>query len=221
MKKQLFISFLFLSITSLFSQKDSLSISPKYWEDQLYISVTYNTFYNQPNTIDPSEVSYGVSFGYIKDIPLNKKNTFALGIGLGYNYDFFKHSLIVDAGNNFSTNEGVSNNNLNLHNLEFPLQLRWRTSDNTTYSFWRIYLGAKLNYNLLNTFSYTLDSQDIEFKNLDNYNKFQTGIELSIGYGTFSFYTYYGITPIFDNVTFDNENVDSKIIKLGLIFYLL
>lgn len=221
MKKFIEVIFLLLVTSNIFSQKDSLDVNSKYWEDQLYINITYNIFNNQPEDVSTSEFSYGLSFGYIKDIPLNKKNTFAFGIGLGYNYDLFTHSLVVNNTNNFTVNEAISSNKLKTHNIEFPLQIRWRTSDAVTYSFWRIYAGVRISYNLANKFSYTLEDEDFNFNNIDNYNRLQTGIELSVGYGAFNLYTYYGLSSVYDNATYNAENIDTSILKLGLIFYLL
>ena len=195
MKEKLLISFFLFINAIVFSQIDSLTVNNAYWEDQLYINVTYNIFNKQPDNVNDSELSYGIAFGYIKDIPLNKQNTFALGVGLGYNYDLFNHSLVVNDTDTFSIGN-VSSNNLKNHNIEFPVQIRWRTSDAVTYSFWRIYTGFKVSYNLYNKFSYTLDSEKFTFKNIENYNKLQTGIELSVGYGAFNLYVYYGLTPI-------------------------
>lgn len=221
MKKHILIFTFFLATFNLLSQKDSLTVNEKYWEDQLYITTAYNILNNQPSELDASKVSYGFALGYIRDIPLNKKRTFALGIGLGYNYDFYTHSLIVDENETFSFDNTTTSNRINLHNLEFPIQLRWRTSDAVTYSFWRVYLGLKLSYNLSNKFSYTSNGNDISFKNIDSFNKFQSGLELSVGYGAISFYTYYGLTPIYEDAFINSKTINTTTLKVGLIFYLL
>jgi len=220
MKKHFILFYFFISSITLFSQNDSLKVNQSYWEDQLYINVTYNLLYNQPENVEASKVSYGVSFGYIKDIPLNKSNTFALGIGVGYNYDLYSHSLVYQEGV-FVINDETSSNRMRLHNLEFPLQIRWRTSDAVTYSFWRVYLGMKLNYNMSNKFSYQEGGVNYESKNIDIYNSFQSGLELSAGYRGFNFYIYYGLLPIYNEAILNDENINSRVLKLGLIFYLL
>ena len=215
-----YLLFFFGNTISVFAQKDSLNINDSYWEDQLYINITYNIFRNQPEEVNPSKVSYGVGIGYIKDIPLNKRNTFALGLGLGYNYDLYTHGIVVE-GDDFSVSENIPTNKINLHNLEIPIQIRWRKSDAITYSFWRVYFGPKITYNFSNKFRYTIGEEDFEFKNINNYNKLQTGLELSFGYGPFNFYTYYGLSPFYDNAILNNQTIDTKVLKLGLIFYLL
>jgi len=221
MMKSYLILIFFICYTNCFSQKDSLHIGDTYWEDQLYLSVTYNILNNQPTGVGSSDVSYGLSLGYIKDIPFNKEGKIALGLGFGYNYDVFRHSLVFNETSTFSVNDNVSSNRIRLHNIEFPLQLRWRTSDIETYSFWRIYAGVRLTYNFSNRFSYILDDIESVYKNIDYYNKFQTGLELSAGYGAFNFYIYYGLTPIYENATYDAKTLNTGIAKFGLIFYLL
>ena len=95
MKKELLVYVLLIFSLGMYAQIDSLKIGDSYWEDQLYVNVTYNILVNQPEGLENSQLSYGVGLGYIKDLPLNKQNTFALGVGLGYNYDFYNQSLVV------------------------------------------------------------------------------------------------------------------------------
>ncbi len=218
MSKFLYISFLFFSL-SLFAQKDSLQLGDCYLEDQIYASVTYNQLFNQPKNVGPSGFSYGISVGYIKDLPLNKRGNWAMGIGLGYNYDKFNHLLnvgyLTDIGNHT-----LSSNKIALYNIEIPIQLRWRTSDAVTYSFWRIYAGLRLSYNIYNSFQFEINNKSFEKSNIDTYNKFQTGLELSAGYGKINFFMYYGLMPMYD-ASIDDKKIDTKIAKFGMIFYLL
>ncbi|MGB1041974.1 MAG: porin family protein [Tenacibaculum sp.] len=207
----------------MYSQKDSLQVGDKYWEDQLYINVSYNILNNQPNELSKSGFSFGFSGGYIKDIPFNVKGKTALGVGVGYAFDSFNHSLRVVKSNPnaFQVADGITANKLKTHSLEFPIQLRWRTSDVNTYSFWRVYAGVKLSYNLSNTFSYSDVNTVVSLNNIEEYNNWQTGLTLSAGYGTFNFYMYYGLTPILKNAALNGNAIDTKIIKIGLSFYLL
>ena len=211
----LLLSFLFS--LSLFSQKDSLELGDKYLEDQLYFGVTYNQLYNQPDAVLGSGCSYGVSGGYIRDISLVKSGKVALGIGVGYAYDTFNHgykvtglsnSIAIEVDPTITTRSGLT-----LHSLEFPFEIRWRTSDANKYKFWRIYTGLKMSYNFKNSIEYSGNS----YENFDQYNKVQYGLTLAAGYSTFNFSIYYGLTPLFDGVS----SIDTKQIKLGILFYIL
>lgn len=209
-----FFTLIFLSFSYLiFSQKTNLP--ERYWEDQLYASVTYNTLNNQPSNLSKNKFSYGIGFGYIKDIPFNRLGKWALGLGLGYGFDVFNHKMHIDNSENFSPS--TNDNKLYLHNLEFPIQLRWRNSDAKKYAFWRIYGGVRLSYNINNT--YSSDTKTI--KNIKAYNKFQTGLELSVGYNSINFYIYYGLNPLFKDVKINNEQINTRIARLGVIFYIL
>ncbi|MFY7670325.1 porin family protein [Tenacibaculum sp. MEBiC06402] len=203
------------------AQRDSLRLGQKYWEDQLYMAISYNVMRNQPESAETTGFSYSLSFGYIKDVPFTKKGNFSAGLGVGYSYSSFNHDLQVVDDNTLQIADGIVANKLKTHNLEFPIQFRWRTSDAVTYSFWRVYAGLNLSYNLNNSFSYELNTQAVEFSNIPIYNKFQSGLELSAGYGAFNFYFYYGLSPVYQNVEINGDEVTSKITKFGLIFYLL
>lgn len=221
--KNITLLFLMLLVTmSSFSQKDSLTIGDKYWEDQLYVDITYNLLVSQPKELNSTGFSYGLALGYIKDIPFNKGGKTALGIGVGYSYDLFNHNLKVIQNNDYQVGSDISSNQIKLHNLEIPLQVRWRSSDANTYSFWRLYAGVKVLYNLSNNFSYTTSTNDnVGFSNIPKYNPWQTGLSLSAGYGTFNFHAFYGLSPMFKGATLNDKAINSKIVRLGLSFYLL
>ena len=218
--KHLFYIFIF-TCSFCYAQIDSLKIGDKYLEDQLYLGVSYDLMLNQPKGTPSTSFSYSLSVGYIRDFPLNKRGNFALGAGLGYGFNSFNHGIQVVDENTIQIGNDVSSNKLRLHNLEIPVQIRWRTSDAVTYSFWRVYAGVKMTYNFSNNFSYNLNNNAFQFSNIPIYNRFQTGLDLSVGYGTFNFYMYYGLTPVYKDVMINNESVNSNIIKLGLIFYIL
>ena len=207
----------------VFSQKDSLQIRDRYWDDQLYINISYNTLNNQPAGVSKSGFSFGISGGYIKDIPFVKSGKLGLGIGLGYGFDSFNHNLKIVKGssNSFQIDNNITQNKFKVHNIEMPIQFRWRSSTANTYSFWRFYTGVKLSYNISNHFTYSDSGTNISISNLDEYRKFQTGFIVSAGYGTFNFHIYYGLNPIFKRATLNDNTVDTNIIRFGLSFYLL
>ena len=224
MKKLLFFLLAFLSF-SLFAQKDSLSLGDKYLEDQLYFSVSYNQLFNQPKTVIGSGFSYGLNAGYIKDISLVKSGRIALGVGIGYAYDSFKHgykvthqnnTVIIDVDPNVLVTSG-----LKLHSVEVPFEIRWRTSNANKYKFWRVYTGFKISYNLKNTIDFSSNNQLNSYDNIERFNKFQYGLTLAAGYSTFNFSLYYGLTPLLKSSTLGTNPINTKVLKLGLIFYIL
>ena len=221
-----FILLYFLVIPFLtFAQKDSLSLGDRYADDQIYFSVSYSQLYDQPTGITKSNFSYALSGGFIKDIILNKSGTIAIAGGIGLGYDFFNHELKVDEvdGTNVFTNDITTTKNIfKSYNLEFPFELRWRTSNAIKYNFWRIYTGVKFLYNLDNNFQYIdVNSNLIKYRKVSSYNKLQYGLTLSAGYDAFTMNVFYGLSPVFKNGLLNEKVVDTKILKFGLIFYFL
>ena len=218
-----FYSFVFPMV--IFSQKDSLSLGDAYADDQIYLSVSYSQFNDQPSTITKSNFSYSLSFGFMKDIILNKTGTLAIAGGFGYGFDFFNHKLKIDELNSeivFNRGNLMSDNVFKAHNLEFPFEIRWRTSTAKKYNFWRVYSGVKFLYNLNNQFQYTnTNSSQIKYSNISSYNKLQYGLTISAGYDAFSINVFYGLTPIYENASINGESIETKILKFGLTFYFL
>ncbi len=224
MRRLLNVLTVLLFTLSINAQKDSLQLGDKYLEDQIYLDFTYNVLRKQPKDSKASSFSYGISAGYIRDISLVKSGRVAFGVGVGYGYDSFSHSLkVAEDGNGYSfelTNS--TDNKLSLHNLEMPIQFRLRTSDSKTYSFWRVYSGVKLTYNLSSRLTYQNNNVAVPITDVDFYNRFQVGLTLAAGYGTFNFHLYYGLTPIFKSTAILNgATIDTKVFKLGLSFYIL
>lgn len=223
--KKLFSILLTILSFSLYAQKDSLRLGDKYLEDQLYITISYNQLFNQPNAVIGSGFSYGLNTGYIRDISLIKSGKLALGVGIGYAFDSFNHGYKITSQNNTVIVDAdpsiVTTSKLKLHSLEFPFEIRWRTSNANKYKFWRIYTGFKISYNLKNTLEYTSNSVLNEYSNIERFNKIQYGLTVSAGYSTFNFSLYYGLTPLLKSSTLGTNPINTKVLKLGLIFYIL
>lgn len=224
MKKLFLFLFLYCLSGQVIGQKDSLQLGDRYSEDQLYFLISYNQLFDQPSQLSGSGFSYGLSGGFIKDISINKQGTVALGLGIGYNFDSFNHGLKVTEVNNevtFEVDNTLTSNKLNIHNLEFPLEIRWRNSDAQTFSFWRVYAGVKASYNLSNSFEFDDGTQNQAYKNVSRFNDWQFGLTLSLGYNALTAHVYYGLNPILENSTIGTTDISTKIIRIGLIFYWL
>ncbi|MDN3618572.1 porin family protein [Polaribacter undariae] len=225
MKTALTLFIILINAIGSFAQKDSLNLGDRYAEDQIYVAVSYAQFVDQPQEIFKSNFSYGLSVGFLKDVILNKQGNVSIAVGVGYGFDFFNHELKVEEINNttvFSSDATISANLFKSHNLEFPLEFRWRTSTANKYSFWRIYGGIKFSYNFSNKFQFDDENGNtFKYQDVSNYNKLQYGLTLSTGYDEFNINLYYGLTPVFENSTINGEVINTKILKFGLIFYLL
>lgn len=200
------------------------SINPHYLEDQIYTSITYNILNNKPKGVKQNGFSGGFSFGFIKDIPLNKQRNFGIAIGIGYNFNAYIQNIKFEEINNVVTTTVVSNfksNRFAVNAIEFPFEIRWRTSTPTDYKFTRIYIGGKLGYAFNTSSKLSNDDGVVKTKNIDAFNKIHYGLTAAIGYSTFNLYIYYGLKPMFNDLTIDGKALDISEIQIGLKFYIL
>lgn len=202
-------------------EQDSL-----YREDQFYVSVTYNALIDLPNNVSQNSFSTGIHLGVIRDFPLNKRRNIALALGLGYSFNSFNQNIRISGYNpyNYTILESYnySKNNFAQHFIEIPFEFRWRTSNAQSYKFWRVYTGLKLGYLIASKSVFNDRSGSDNQKNLTDLNKLQYGLTMSIGYNTWNGYIYYGLNPVFNDVsTIDLQSIDMSALKIGLIFYLL
>ena len=211
--------------------KDSIQMDDsKYREDQFYLAVTYNLLENKPSNVKQTGFSSGFHFGVIRDFPINKRRNIGFGVGLGASINSYNHNIFM-----YKNNDGdvaymnlrdvdlsFSKNRFNTYLLEFPLELRWRTSTASEYKFWRIYAGLKAGYVFSNSSRFRSNNGIVKHSNLDGFNDFQYGITLSVGYNTWNFHVYYSLIPILNNeAILAGERIEMSAVKFGLIFYIL
>ncbi len=228
--KYLLVSILFFLISlKCSSQAEQLKkLDSLYREDQFYAGVTYNLLDNKPEGIDQNGLSFGVNLGFIKDMPISKKRNVALALGLGYSTNSFNQNLLLRKSNNivdFSVlddQNAYTKNKISTHLIEVPFEFRWRNSTPESYSFWRIYTGFKLGYIFNHKVKHVGDMGNYKLSNIDELNKFQFGITMSLGYNTWNLHLYYPLNPMFSNEAILNGKViDIRTVKIGLMFYIL
>ncbi len=233
---RLFFSCLFLvSFFSSFAQdvkpeiKPIVKIDSLYREDQFYFSVTYNLLLDGPTGLKQNKFSAGLSGGFLRDMPINKKRTIAIAAGLGLSYQNFYQNLTISKDGDGKQIYGVNSygefvsNRYKQYSVDLPIEFRWRNSTYESYRFWRIYSGVKLSY-VFSDKSILKDGETTyKISNNKDVNQFQYGVYVSAGYNTWNVYCYYGLNGLFDKSvqTISGENVKMKAMNIGLIFYIL
>lgn len=218
MNKRWFIVVLVFCVFDLNAQVSTDTIDSRYREDQLYMAFSYNLMNNKPDSDSSSLFSGGFNFGYILDIPMNERRNAGLGIGLGYSYNSYSSNFLMYLEEGLDIFE---TSRFTTHLVELPIELRWRTSTATKYSFWRVYTGAKFAYLFHSKSKFEFDGNTVIFSNIKAFDKFQYGLTFSAGYGSWNFHAYYGLSSLFNNIQVDGKNLDLKDFSLGLKFYIL
>lgn len=225
--KQFLLICVLISFAALKAQELGIPDS-KYLEDQFYVGLTYNALLELPREVSQRSLSYGLQGGFIKDIPLNSKRTFAIGIGAGYALNSYYSNLRATASNGIATYdltdeiEDFKRSKIETHSIEFPIEFRWRNSNPIDFKFWRIYPGIRFGYAFSTRSKFVTDKEKVSFSN-DDLRAFQYGAMINLGYNTFNLHVYYGLNSLFeDNVSIvDGSSLSMKPLRLGLIFYIL
>ena len=228
MQKLVFLCVLGLLCCWGWSQETAtaLDIDDKYLEDQFYAGLVYNFLVNRPGGIIQRNLSYGIQFGYIKDIPFNKKRNFGMGVGVGYATNSYYTNLLAtktDGSITYEVPDGVDFNRgkFETHGIEFPIEIRWRTSNPIDYKFWRIYGGAKIEYLFSRKSKYVFENTNERFGN-DDIRQWNYGLMLNFGYNTFNIHLYYSLKPLLGNTSvLDGEEIGIRPLRVGIIFYIL
>ena len=198
-----------------------------YREDQFYFGLTYNILKNKPSGVSQNSLSSSLSLGFLRDMPVNKKRTFAFAGGLGITYSNFKQNIIISKVNGqmqyalIPADAEYDKNKFSFTTLDVPLEIRWRTSTMESHKFWRIYAGLKSSYVFYNAARYKSNSIDYKVSNNPDFNKLLFNAYLASGYNNWNIYVSYGLNDMFKKNLFENSNQKLRSLNLGLIFYIL
>ena len=97
--KHIYCILFLLVVGSIFAQEKT----PTFREDQIYMGIAYPYFSDAPNNLIQNKLSYAFSVGFIRDMPINKQRTLAVGIGFGYDQTtIYNNNLFTYAEDNIS-----------------------------------------------------------------------------------------------------------------------
>jgi hypothetical protein len=205
---------------SPFQEIDSL-----YREDQFYFGITYNQFNKIPAGFSQNGISTGIDVGFLRDMPINKKRTYAIAIGLGLSYNKWHNNLKTAQSFGVTTYEIVDKNSFTRNKTEqvfvdIPVELRWRNSTPESHKFWRIYTGFKFRYLIFDKSIYN-SNETIKVTKNPNFNQIQYGPYIAFGFNTWNLTAYYGLKPVYKSAKTAGESLEMKTLNIGLIFYIL
>ena len=222
-RKKFFFLFSLLFLNQL-SFTQSNKSKEDYREDQFFFGSSYFIQTQPIDEFKQNGFSGNFQFGFIRDFPLNDSSTKAIGIGFGYERNFFTSNIQpVESDSNIDYRIVVSRfleskNKISFSSLVIPLEYRWRTSSVDQYKFWRIYSGFKLKKNFP---IYSNPSYGSEIT-IDDVEDWTTSIYINAGYNTWNISLEYDLNPLLKNKkTTNGENLNISFFRLGLVFYLL
>ena len=232
MNKSILILFVFslFSSMSVYAQKSNF-----YLEDQIFITPTYNLIINKSDSIVQGGFSNGLLVGYVRDIPLNEQRNFGLGVGINYSISHVYQNVSLRTLDDGSTDiqkmesNDYIRNKFSLSHIEFPFEIRYRTSTIDKHKFFRAYLGYKIGYKLRSYSKTSTKQTEISYYNQPEFRWWKHGIYLNIGYGSWNFHIDYTLSKVFKADTFakpvDPANslisMDMNSLNFGLTFYLI
>jgi len=234
MRNYLFIITFFITLGIAAQEKEIKdeinfdAIDSLYREDQFYLNITYNALQHRPDGLTQNKLSPGIAFGFLRDMPINKKRTFAVATGLGYSLAIYNQNLQIreTAGLNsyqvFDTDVTFNKNKLSLHYVDLPIEFRWRDSTPESHIFWRVYTGVKLSYLFYDEYKSEASIGDFKQSNNKDFNQFHYGVYVALGWNTWNFYAYYGLNPLLkSSAKIGNQSIDMNATNFGLMFYIL
>lgn len=175
--------------------------------------LTYDNQISMPQGLESMDLNYAKSYVFglnmwQKNIHVYRNNV-NLGTGIGltwYHYNFRgSYTLQPNVPYTFSINDSLnySKNRLNACYVNIPLFLEFNTNNEDASRSFHIGGGVQAGYNVFRNKvkqKYELDGRTYKRKIKDDYNVNPFKIDLigRIGYGSFSIFGTYSLTPLFE-----------------------
>ena len=195
-----------------------------YREDQFYFGSSYFIQTESIENFKQNGFSGNFQLGFIRDIPINSSSTNALGIGVGFERNYFTSNIQPIIQDNKIDYEIIvsrfleSKNKISFSSISIPIEYRWRSSTLSDYKFWRIYSGFKLKKNFT-LYSNPAYGSDLKIKDIEDWT---SSIYLNAGYNTWNISLEYDLKPLIQNKkTIEDTDLSISFFRVGLIFYFL
>lgn len=167
-----------------------------------------------PNGFEPFELNYAKSyvFGwnmFQKNLHIYRNNL-NLGTGLGltwYHYNFKNNYTLASnvpfQTSAFDSTRNFSRNRLNMCYVNVPLFLEYNSNNNDADHSFHVAAGMQFGYNIFRNklkqrFEMDGQTQKRVFKDSYNVNPFRFDAIARIGYGDFTLFGSYSLTPLFE-----------------------
>lgn len=127
-----------------------------------------------------------------------------LGFGLGIGDDNYHHNMRIqtspiDGQEYYSlmNDTAFTSNKQRITYLFLPLELRIRSKANQRGQYLRVYLGARGGVRINSFAHYETDKLQQRFLNLGDLQRLKAEVYARLGFGAFSLYGAYDLTPVF------------------------
>ncbi len=192
-------------------------------EDQIYFSIAYPYFSDAPSELIQNKLSYSFSLGFIRDMPINKKRTLAVGLGLGWEsstvFNNMQFEVLDDAVTATAIQGKYQKNVLNMQSFAVPFELRWRSATELKHAFWRIYSGMSFHLPIQLTAKNT-SLEGVQKSTSLPHSSTLLRWNIHFGFNTWNISIAHDLRPWAKSNT-TNNSFDIKFTKIGLIFYIL
>ncbi|MGB0358097.1 MAG: outer membrane beta-barrel protein [Flavobacteriaceae bacterium] len=196
---------------------------PSFREDQIYFSIAYPYFSDAPSELIQNKLSYSFSLGFIRDMPINKKRTLAVGLGLGWEsstvFNNMQFEVLDDAVTATAIQGKYQKNVLNMQSFAVPFELRWRSATELKHAFWRIYSGMSFHLPIQLTAKNT-SLEGVQKSTSLPHSSTLLRWNIHFGFNTWNISIAHDLRPWAKSNT-TNNSFDIKFTKIGLIFYIL
>ena len=222
MRKVLLVVLSGMISTSLFAQNDSVARKAALTPgnavkggDHFMIQLGYLTWNNKPDSIQTKGLPRTFNMYFLFDFPFktNPKWSVAIGPGIATDHMFFNETTVGIARNtsnvvfdNVSDTNHFKKYKLTTAYLEAPVELRFSSNPYENKRSVKVAVGAKVGTllsatvkgkELQNSADRTINDYTMKEKSKRFFNTTRLSGTARLGYGPFSLFASYGITPVF------------------------
>lgn len=195
-------------------------------KDHFMFQLSHDRWSNVPDSVSLRNAGRGVGIYLLNDFPIKKSNfSFAAGIGVRFNNIYFNNQrMVLNSGTdkinfvNIDSSIYKGQKFVNTY-LEAPLELRYFGNRLNRNKGFKLAVGAKIGYQGVGGAFYrereSVAGKYINYKTVTKrYNQqWRLSPTIRMGWGNFSVFGEYTVTPIFDAAT----GLDIRPFAMGIV----
>ncbi len=213
------------------SSTDEKKVVSKPSRDHVMIQLSHDRWSNVPDSVSMKNTGRGLGLYLMYDFPI-KKSHFSFGAGVGVRFSnvyFDKERMILDSRTDRIVFQNVADssikgNKFSMTYLEIPLELRFFANKDNRNKGFKFALGAKVGFAGIGGSHYK-ERVPVSGKFISEVTKtrrFNQSWRLTptarIGWGNFSVFAEYTMTPIFNNSgSASGSNPDIRPFSAGIV----
>jgi hypothetical protein len=193
----------------------------------LHFSYSKFLLLNAPDEMEQQWNSNGWQLMLMWETLFGRRSHWGIGFGPGFSVNYWYTNLNITTNPNggplnytyLPSDSNYTCNRFSASYLDLPVEIRFRSNSDKKGRYFRFYFGGLVGYRINSFSQIKVGDYNIKHYRINDLSRWHYGVFVRTGYWLFNLYVYYGLDPVFGDLT-SGEGVEGldqmQSLSLGL-----